>query len=543
MPTDSRQCLKQSQWQKKYKNRTSTLKATAKMSSPSRRRLLQFQDALDHDKIGNDDASVGAWINLIQRRADEEAATKATLPELSCGFPIPDDRLPPTDDEVGAVIAEMERLLSGRTTAPTNPLEYSFLHDDPSIDDSSTNSCTNNNKPRNLPPKHYSLSISSGEQSFSGDHVALVFRRTKGEVIKKKCLTALSQHCQKEKRRLRWIAKLVAKSQRGKILGGVYMNWKHHVRMMKVKESLLACKIGRVLSKKFRRSFAAWKQMTLDRKEIEDLLIERFRQKNLRRIVVDWSKRNRETKALSETTQQAFVLRTKAKTLSTWRIFSQEKKVIRNKKLGKAIQFHRLRIIRLRFTSWSAMRAVNGVCTQSDGDDSQFSTPNVVERERSKRDMTNCEPVDRENQQPNSSDNNLLRPIHRKKPIRSTCTPQLVIAMKQRHEEREKRREILRSRYEHLAKVRKQRLEEERIRKENEELKVHQEYMQQKADEERRNRLNAARRKHARRLASMHYKMTLQKRIFLQWRRGLQNMIVFNDRKAQLAWNDRMHER
>jgi hypothetical protein len=179
------------------------------------------------------------------------------------------------------------------------------------------------------------------------------------------------------------------------------------------------------------------------------------------------------------------------------------------------------------------MRAVNGVCTQSDGDDSQFSTPNVVERERSKRDMTNCEPVDRENQQPNSSDNNLLRPTHRKKPIRSTCTPQLVIAMKQRHEEREKRREILRSRYEHLAKERKQRLEEERIRKENEELKVHQEYMQQKADEERRNRLNAARRKHARRLASMHYKMTLQKRIFLQWRRGLQNMIVFNDRKVR----------
>lgn len=306
MPTDSRQCLKQSQWQKKYKNRTSTVKATAKMSSPSRRRLLQFQDALDHDKIGNDDASVGAWINLIQRRADEEAATKATLPELSCGFPIPYDRLPPTDDEVGAVIAEMERLLSGRTTAPTNPLEYSFLHDDPSIDDSSTNSCTNNNKPRNLPPKHYSLSISSGEQSFSGDHVALVFRRTKGEVIKKKCLTALSQHCQKEKRRLRWIAKLVAKSQRGKILGRVYMNWKHHVRMMKVKESLLACKIGRVLSKKFRRSFAAWKQMTLDRKEIGDLLIERFRQKNLRRIVVDWSKRNRETKALSEV--RVFVL-------------------------------------------------------------------------------------------------------------------------------------------------------------------------------------------------------------------------------------------
>lgn len=148
--------------------------------------------------------------------------------------------------------------------------------------------------------------------------------------------------------------------------------------------------------------------------------------------------------------------------------------------------------------------------------------------------------IDTENQQPNMKINNgLLSPNAKPripKPLKIPQTPKLLVQMEQRQKEREKRREVLRSRYEQAAIEKKRRQDEERRKKEAEELRIQEEYMMRKAEEARQKRLVAERRKHACRLAVLHHKMSLQKRMFRQWKRIFE-VIAFNERKVDINFD------
>ena len=135
---------------------------------------------------------------------------------------------------------------------------------------------------------------------------------------------------------------------------------------------------------------------------------------------------------------------------------------------------------------------------------------------------------------PHQTSNTLLRPLkHRGStpPVRHSSTPKMILDMEQRKQEREKRREQLRRRQEQKAIERQRRLEEERQRKEEAATKAQREFMQSKAMEEQRKRMASARWNQARRLAALHYRMSLQKRMLRGWR-GIFPIMEFNERKV-----------
>lgn len=145
--------------------------------------------------------------------------------------------------------------------------------------------------------------------------------------------------------------------------------------------------------------------------------------------------------------------------------------------------------------------------------------------------------IDKENQQPNMKINDdLLSPNakpRKPKPMKIPQTPKLLVQMEKRQKEREMRREVLRSRYEQAVMEKKRRQEEELRKTEAEELRVHQEYMARKAEEAKQKKLVAERWKHACRLAVLHYKMSVMKRMFRQWKRIFE-VIAFNERKVNM---------
>lgn len=141
--------------------------------------------------------------------------------------------------------------------------------------------------------------------------------------------------------------------------------------------------------------------------------------------------------------------------------------------------------------------------------------------------------------------NKILRPLkHRGStaPVRNSSTPKMILDMNQRKQEREKRREVLRRRHEQKAIERKELLEEKNRRKEEAVTKAQREFMQCKAAEERRKRMASARWKQARRLAALHYRISLQKRMLRGWRDIFQ-IVEFNERKAHIAWSDATSEK
>jgi len=80
------------------------------------------------------------------------------------------------------------------------------------------------------------------------------------------------------------------------------------------------------------------------------------------------------------------------------------------------------------------------------------------------------------------------------------------------------------------------------MRKEESETRVQRDYLQNKAAEEHKKKLAAARNKQANRLAVLHYRMSLQKRLLLQWKK-IFKIKSFNERKAIMAWRDTVTEK
>lgn len=253
--------------------------------------------------------------------------------------------------------------------------------------------------------------------------------------------------------------------------------------------------------------------------------------------------------------QVRFRTKSKSKAFSSWRRTIQIIKACKERH-ERAKQADIVRILRFHFTLWLSnfkyskehemershwnqqLPQANSYCPNakpengiSECNTATEATTDDVFKEVDRTRALFRDGTDKENHRPNI----LVSPLKTSKkiPQLKSPTPKLVLDMQKRQKDREIRREILRSKYEQSAVERKQRDEEERRRKEQEELRLHDAFIQKKAEEEERKLKIASRRKQAFRLAFLHRNVTLQRRMFNRFLSVLQ-LVAFNERKASL---------
>lgn len=191
------------------------------------------------------------WIANIQRQADDDAETS------SFDLTSSDAAAAVSDNDVADVIAQMEQILNN-----TIDTEISFNFDAYDIEEEDS---------------HDSINDFAVE-----DRIIACLHSQSKDRIKKKCFEELRLHCKCEKKRLGWVVKLVTKQQRRKLLSRYLLSWKAINRMIKVKQVLVACKIGRSTSTKFRRIFIEWKRLSMIRREQLMKVESRLRRKKCR---------------------------------------------------------------------------------------------------------------------------------------------------------------------------------------------------------------------------------------------------------------------
>ena len=483
-------------------------------------------------ELEQDDVSLTAWLASIDRRETSRVgdADAAGGPEdTSFGPLFLSDAAPAESDEEAEsaeVVAQMNALLNGETAEADFSkidLPNSFDIDDgecidfayefrnfqlPGIDDGDP-----------LVKRAGNHDASFTEEAFSGENMAILFRRSHDEKILRKCFDCLSSHAQSTK--------------------------------------LLRC-----------RAFEGWKRVARNAKISYEQLIRRTRRRHkvrrIRRILSAWLSISHERCIL---VQEGYAWRTKSKVFISWRRMVRRERSRREEakvrvetaqRIKKADNFCQSKLKRSFFTGWLAVteasRSETGAAEEA-GQDSvavieaaKDNTPTkqtpkatciTPERKAMPPEESVCNVKacggDKENRLPNRQPGNkLLRPLkhQRPKPPRNQSTPKLVLEMEERKAEREKRRGVLRKKYEQKAVEKQKRLERERQEKENAEMREHQEFMQQKAEEERRKQVAASRWKQACRLAVLHYRMTLQRRMLLQWKKIFQ-IKAFNERKVR----------
>jgi len=442
-----------------------------------------WQQRYPSEKNEHDDIS--DWIEEVKRRADANAT-----------YDVP--AAAPTDANVADIIAQMEEILN--TTEDQN-LSFNF---DDYLELSSNDSLT---------------------QTSPDDLVVDTIRHQSNDKLKKRCFDELARHCKSEKKRLGWIEKLVKKQQRMKLLSKYLLTWKAINRMIRVREVMLACKIGRATSNKFRRAFVEWKRLMLTRREQLAKVECRLRRKMQRRYFSALMQNKEASFQEMERARDRFECKRKAKVLSSWRIL-----VRKQRKLNEQVEaFRRARVMRQCFGVWSLLSRAEGGPPSCEPVQVQ-TPPNNHENEQVNRDL--------------KDDDKLLRPLRksRRRSSRSDSSPKLLADMTQRNEERLQRREVLRSRKEHAAITKKQLLHAERHSKEERELRVHREYIEKKKAEKERKVQEAIRYREASRLAALHYKFSLQKKYLLQWKR-IFGINGWNKRKADVFLRDAMYER
>jgi len=437
-----------------------------------------WQQHYPSEKNEHDD--INHWIEEVKRRADANAT-----------YDVP--AAAPTDADVADIIARMEEILN--TTEDQN---VSFNFDD-FLELSSNDSLT---------------------QTSPDDLVVETVRHQSNDKLKKRCFDELVRHCKSEKKRLGWIEKLLAKQQRMKLLSQYLLTWKSINRMIRVKEVMLACKVGRATSSKFRRAFVEWKRLMLTRREQLAKVDCRLRRKVYRRVFSALMQ-NKEASLLEmERARDRFECKRKAKVLLSWRMLARKQRKLNE----QAEAFRRASVMRQCFGVWSLLSRAEGGPPSCEP--AQVQTPRKNhENEQVNRDL-------------------LLRPLRksRRRSSRSNSSPKLLTDMTQRNEERLQRREVLRSRKEHAATAKKQLLHAERHSKEERDLRVHREYVEKKKVEKERKVQEAIRYREASRLAALHYKFSLQKRYLLQWKR-IFGINGWNKRKADVFLRDAMYER
>ena len=479
-------------------------------------------------ELEQDDASLTAWLASIDRRETSivEDADAAGGPEDTTFGPLflPDSAPAETDDyaEAAEVISQLNAFLNGETAeadfskidlpdsfdiADGECIDFAYEFRNfqlPGIDDGDP-----------LVKRSGNHDASFTEEAFSGENMAILFRRSHDEKILRKCFDCLSSHAQSTK--------------------------------------LLRC-----------RAFEGWKRVARNAKISYEQLIRRTRRRHkvrrIRRILSAWLSISHERCIL---VQEGYAWRTKSKVFISWRRMVRRERSRREEakerleiaqRDKKADNFCQSKLKRLFFTGWLAVTRENRsekAAAEAGQDDSASSSVAVIEADEDntptkqtpkatcitpdRKAMPPEDRTDKENRQPNRQPGDkLLRPLkpQRPKPPRNQPTPKLVLEMEERKAEREKRREVLRKKYEQKAVEKQRRLERERQEKENAEMREHQEFMQQKADEERRKQVAASRWKQACRLAVLHYRMTLQRRMLLQWKKVFQ-MKAFNERKVR----------
>ncbi|KAL3791254.1 hypothetical protein HJC23_000871 [Cyclotella cryptica] len=406
----------------------------------------------------------------------------------------------------------------------------------------------------------YPSSDENGKHSFSDDHMIKLFRRARDEKMLRKCIGCWTKKSKREKKRLDRIEHIVFKKKEGKLLGRSFLKWKHHARMVKVKETILICKFGRLTSKRFRGAFSEWKRKAMDQKCIESEAIDKYRVKALCTAFSGWTVTICEAKNFGKALGEKVRTKSKGKVFSLWRRFIQMKKA-RRERDERAKQIYTVRIMRSHFTLWLAtFRRTKKQKTDQLPLNEQFSqTQSYSSVVKPRHEISGCntaievtsaddlsneanrthynlkESTDKENHCPNILPSP-LKTTNKKVTLLKSPTPKLVMDMQKRQRDREIRRCILRSKYEQLAVEKEKREEEDRKRKEHEELMIQNSFMQKKAEEEERKRKTVARRKQACRLAILHYRVTLQRKIFNQWTKVLQ-MMAFNVKKASVLFD------
>lgn len=436
----------------------------------------QWQQRFPSERV---ETSLSDWIEDVQRRAD------INEPNI-----LPDDADDaPTDADVADVIARMEQLLSDH----------------------------NDNESFNFDDYLESSSNDSFSQISIDDHIDSFQTRSM-----KRCFDELRRHCKGEKKRLGWIEKLVTKQQRMKLMSKYLLTWKSVNRMIRVKEAMLACKIGRATSNKFRRAFVEWKRLMLLRREQLSKVDSRLRRKVYRRVISVLMQNRESSLLVIERARERSACKIRAKVLTSWRV------IVRNQRklVEKTELFHRARVIRQCFGAWSSLLPRS----------EPLQTPqNNHKNDQVKNATQNTTLID---------DDKLLRPLRnpRRRQSRSNSTPKIMSDMAHRNKERLQRKEVLRSRKERAAIAKKQMLDAERHSKEERELRVHNEYLRKKKTEKEQKEQEVIRNREASRLAVLHHKVSLQKHCLLQWKR-IFGINGWNDRKARVFLRDSLYEK
>lgn len=443
----------------------------------------QWQQRYPSERV---ETSLSDWIEDVQRRAD---SNEPIIP--------PDDAL--TDSDAADIIARIEQLFSDQSD------NESFNFDD-YLESSSNDLFT---------------------QSPIDDHLIESFQTR----LMKRCFDELRRHCRGEKKRLGWIEKLVTKQQRMKLLSKYLLTWKSVNRMIRLKETMLACKIGRATSNKFRRAFVEWKRLMLLSREQLSKLDSRLRRKVYRRIL-SVLMQNRESSLLEMHRAEHFsVCKIRAKILTSWRV------IVRNQRklVEKAETFHRVRVMRTCFVSWSSMAREQGQGRPHPLSDPLQALQNNHKNDQVKHATQNTTLVD---------DDELLRSFRnpRRRQSRSNSTPKIISDLAHRNKERLQRKEVLRSRRERASVAKKQILDKQRHIKEERDLHVYNEYLRKKKAEKEQKEQELIRDREANRFAVLHDKFSLQKRCLLQWKR-IFGINGWNDRKAIVFLRDLLYEK
>jgi len=488
------------------------------------------------DHAADDDNSLHDWISAVQERANNEASTAAALSETYYEEIVPDSV--PADNEAAAIIHKMNQLLDdGFSTASDNNNTDAFDFNEVDFHADTASNINDEQLQMDFNEEDYSkyLQLSSIEEDpvFGSseltidirDEVAVLFRRTNDAKMLKKCFDILVVHAEDSK--------------------------------------LLRARV-----------FACWKLITRRSTNSKDQLVRRFRRRSrlrcLRRMLTSWLSITAEKNILLQRAIERRDWRTKSKVFAI--LHTRYKHV--QKLNGIADKFYQSRLKRQLFVGWLAskktVKSTSPSNTKStshlvdegqgdykaraaieddheeDVDPSKLSATKCITPEKKVAQLSQprSQASEKENKQPNNKEGRqLLQPLKpQRKPLRNTGTPKLIKDMHLRKKERERQREILRQRYEQKAIERKNQLRQEQLRREEIELRVQREYIENKAAEEHKKQIAAARYKQANRLAVLHYRLSLQRRLLLQWTK-IFKIKSFNERKAIMAWRDTLLEK
>jgi len=314
--------------------------------------------------------------------------------------------------------------------------------------------------------------IGPHEEAFSGESMAILFRRSHDEKFTRKCFDCL-----------------LSISKENKMLRG--------------------------------RVFSSWKRVVKEAKDADDVLVRRFqrrhRLRHTRCLISSWLNVGAISQDFLKRTVQIRVLRIRHKVFIAWRRWS----VLSRRKKSRTADIHSTKLKRSFFVGWK-YEVRERIAPSGMPEESDASEPDVKQTRECVYGKENS---------------NLLIPLKcQRRKMRIPSTPNLVLKMNQRKEEREKGREALRQRYEQKNIEKQKRLEEKRLQREEAETKVQREFVQRKTTEEQRKKMATEHQKRACRLAALHYQMSLQKRTLLQWKQVFQ-IQDFQERKVRKEKN------